>query len=47
MADSNTYSTSTELAKLFDGAAVPERSAIEELTEILKVAEPRHCAGWD
>ena len=47
MADSNTYSTSAELAKLFDGAAVPDRSAIEELTEILKVAEPRQCVGWD
>ena len=48
MADSNTYSTATEeLAKLFDAAAVPERSALGELAEILKLAEPRQCAGWD
>ena len=47
MADSNTYSTGTELAKLFDAAAVPDRSAIVELAEVLKVAEPRQCAGWD
>ena len=48
MADSNTYSTATEeLAKLFEAAAVPERSALGELAEILKLAEPRQCAGWD
>ena len=47
MADSNTYSTGTELAKLFEAAAVPDRSAIVELAEILKLAEPRQCAGWD
>lgn len=47
MADPNTYSTGTELAKLFDAAAVPDRSAIVELAEILKLAEPRQCAGWD
>ena len=47
MADSNTYSTSTELEKLFEAAAVPERSAIEELTEMLQKAEPPQCAGWD
>ena len=48
MADSNTYSTATEeLAKLFDAAAVPERSALGELAEILKLAEPRQCSVWD
>ena len=48
MADSNTFSTATEeLAKLFDAAAVPERSALGELAGILKLAEPRQCSGWD
>ena len=48
MADSNTYSTATEeLAKLFEAAAVPERSALGELAEILKLAEPRQCSVWD